>query len=251
MRWDSLFLVIPAVSASSPTRPLHAYRLGRVPYRDAWALQQRLVEARKADAIPDTVLLLEHDPVVTLGRAGSRASLLHDEAALASRGVDLVHSDRGGDATYHGPGQLVVYPILDLRPDWKDVRRFVGALEQMMIDTCADFGVHPTRREGDPGIWLRADETGPDRKIGAIGARFSRWVSHHGVALNVNTHMAHFGLIIPCGIRNGGVTSLQMELGQTVDLDAVTTCIAEHLARIFGRDLSWHPADTLMMEPAS
>ncbi|MGK0358688.1 MAG: lipoyl(octanoyl) transferase [Bradymonadia bacterium] len=229
------------------SRQLHAYQLGRVPYRDAWALQQRLVKARKADTIPDTVLLLEHDPVVTLGRAGSRDSLLHDEAALASRGVDLVHSDRGGDATYHGPGQLVVYPILDLRPDRKDVRRFVRGLEQMMIDTCADFGVQATRRDGDPGIWLRE----PDRKIGAIGARFSRWVSHHGVALNVNTHMAHFGLIIPCGIRNGGVTSLQMELGHRVELDAVTTCIAEHLARIFGRALSWPSADTLTLETAS
>lgn len=225
-------------------RPLNAHRLGRVPYREAWALQKRLVEARKADAISDTVLLLEHDPVITLGRAGSRASLLHDEAALASRGVDLVHSDRGGDATYHGPGQLVVYPILDLRPDRMDVRRYVRDLEQMMIDTCADFGVDATRRDGDPGIWLLA----PDRKIGAIGARFSRWVTHHGVALNVNTHMAHFGLIIPCGIRNGGVTSLQME-GQSVDVDAVATCIAEHLARIFGRTLRWQPA--LDLEAAS
>ena len=226
---------------------MHAYRLGRVPYRDAWALQKRLVEARKADTIPDTVLLLEHDPVVTLGRSGKRDSLLHDEAALASRGVELVQSDRGGDATYHGPGQLVVYPILDLQPDCKDVRRFVRALEQAMIDTCADFGVPATRRDGDPGIWLRS----PDRKIGAIGARFTRWVSHHGVALNVNTHMAHFGLIIPCGIRDGGVTSLEIELGRALELDDVATRIAEHLARIFGRALSWRAAETLTMEAAS
>jgi lipoyl(octanoyl) transferase len=209
--------------------------MGRVPYRAAWALQKRLVADRKADRIPDTLLLLEHDPVITLGRSGSRASLLHDEEALAARGVELVHSDRGGDATYHGPGQVVAYPILDLRPDWKDVRRFVTALEEVMIGTCADFGVACTRRAGDPGIWLRD----PDRKIGAIGARFSRWVTHHGLALNANTQLADFGLIIPCGIRDAGVTSLEIETGTTVDVEAVQTRIAEHLARIFERRLEW------------
>lgn len=213
-------------------RPLHVRRLGRVPYRDAWALQKEIVAARKADEIPDTLLLLEHDPVITLGRAGSRASLLHDEDALASRGVELVHSDRGGDATWHGPGQIVAYPILDLRPDWKDVRRYVQALEETMIRTCADFDVATTRRTGDPGIWLRE----PDRKIGAIGARFTRWISHHGFALNVNPDLAHFGLIIPCGIRNAGVTSLAVERGAPVDLGAVMDRIVEHLAGIFERE---------------
>lgn len=217
------------------SRLLAAHRMGRVPYRAAWTLQQRLVADRKADRIPDTLLLLEHDPVITLGRSGSRASLLHDEAALAQRGVTLVHSDRGGDATYHGPGQLVAWPIIDLRPDRKDVRRYVTALEAAMIATCADFGVQATRRAGDPGVWL----CDPDRKIGAIGARFSRWITQHGLALNVNTRLADFGLIIPCGIRDAGVTSLAEERGASVDLTAVQTCIAEHLARIFDRTLTW------------
>lgn len=225
-------------SVSSPARRrLDVRRLGRVAYRDAWALQTDLVAARKADTIPDTLLLLEHDPVITLGRSGSRASLLHDEAALARRGVELVHSDRGGDATWHGPGQVVAYPILDLRPDWKDVRRYVRALEETMIRTCADFGVAATRRAGDPGIWLRA----PDRKIGAIGARFSRWVTHHGFALNVNPDLAHFGLIIPCGIRDAGVTSMAIEAGRDIAVDAVMDRIVEHLAGIFERDV--HVAD--------
>lgn len=214
-------------------RRLQVRRLGRMPYLEAWMLQRTLVEARKADEIPDTLLLLEHDPVITLGRSGSRDSLLHDEEALARRGVELVHSDRGGDATWHGPGQIVAWPILDLRPDWKDVRRFVVALEETMIRVCADVGVVASRREGAPGVWLRT----PDRKIGAIGARFSRWVSHHGFALNVNPDLAYFGLIIPCGIRDAGVTSLEAELGRPVSMDRVADSIIEHLASIFEREV--------------
>ncbi|MEZ4467801.1 MAG: hypothetical protein R3F43_25995 [bacterium] len=148
----------------TPPRPLEVRRLGRVPYREAWALQQALVAERLAGTIPDTLLLLEHDPVITLGRAGSRASLLHDEAALAREGVELVHSDRGGDATWHGPGQVVGYAILDLRPDWKDVRRFVHALEQTMVDACADFGVAVGRVPGAPGVAVDAHRKIGDRR---------------------------------------------------------------------------------------
>ncbi|MEZ4474387.1 MAG: lipoyl(octanoyl) transferase LipB [bacterium] len=217
----------------TPPRPLEVRRLGRVPYREAWALQQALVAERLAGTIPDTLLLLEHDPVITLGRAGSRASLLHDEAALAREGVELVHSDRGGDATWHGPGQVVGYAILDLRPDWKDVRRFVHALEQTMVDACADFGVAVGRVPGAPGVYVDAH-----RKIGAIGARFTRWISHHGFALNVNPNLAGFRLIIPCGLRDKGVTSLEAELGRPVAVDAVMDRLAVHLAAQFGREVA-------------
>lgn len=196
-----------------------------------WAWQRALVAQRKAGLIPDTLLLLEHDPVVTLGRNAGRESVLFDAAQLSARGVDLVESDRGGDATFHGPGQVVGYPIMDLAPDWKDVGRFVRALEQVMIDTCADFGVAADRLAGTPGCWLAQ----PDRKIGAIGCRLSRWVTHHGFALNVNTHLAHFDLIVPCGIRDKGVTSLAQELGHRVPLAEVMDRLAVHLADRFGR----------------
>lgn len=214
-------------------RPLHVRRLGRVPYGEAWALQRALVAERTAGAIPDTLLLLEHDPVVTLGRDGNRGSLLLDEAGFAARGVELVESDRGGDATFHGPGQLVAYPILDLKPDLQDVGKFVRGLEQAMIDTVADYGLTAGRDKGNPGVWLED----PPRKIGAIGARISRWITHHGVALNVNVDLAYFGLIVPCGIVGKGVTSLQRELGRAVPLAEVADRLAAHLAARFGRAL--------------
>lgn len=218
-------------------RPLAVHRLGQIPYREAWALQRELVEQRKAGTIPDTLLLLEHDRVVTLGRDGSRASLLFDEAALAALGVELVESDRGGDATYHGPGQLVAYPILDLTPDFQDIPRFVRALERTMIDTLAEFGVTAEGLPGSPGVWLDAAGDGPGRprKIGAIGARVSRWITHHGVALNVNTDLADFDLIVPCGIRDKGVTSLARELGHPVPMDDVMAHFTTHLAANFRR----------------
>lgn len=211
--------------------------LGRLPYAVAWQMQRDLAARRKAGEIPDTLLLLEHDAVITLGRNGGRESLLLDEGQLAARGVTLVQSDRGGDATYHGPGQVVGYPIFDLRPDWQDLRRYVRALEQAMIDTVAEYGVEAGRLEGAPGAWL----PDPDRKIGAIGVRVSRWVTHHGFALNVNTRLEHFGFIIPCGLRDKGVTSLKAELGHPVPMAEVMEKLAGHLARLFGRDLTDAP----------
>ncbi len=214
-------------------RPLRAIRLGRMPYREAWARQRALAEQRKAGLVDDTLLCVEHDPVVTLGRNGGRESLLLTPAGYAARGIELVESDRGGDATYHGPGQAVVYAILDLKPDCKDLRKYVRRLEQAMIDTCADFGVEATRFEGEPGVWLRD----PWRKIGAIGARVSRWVTHHGLAFNVQPDFAHFATIVPCGIADKGVTSLARELGRPVPLDDVWDRIAAHIAAQFGRAL--------------
>ncbi len=223
-------------------RSLRVRYLGTVPYREAWALQRALAEARKAGEVEDTLLLLEHEPVVTLGRDGHRGSLLADESTLAERGVELVESDRGGDATFHGPGQVVGYPIVDLRPDMKDIRRYVAGLEQAMIDTTADYELEAGRLQGSPGIWL----SNPDRKIGAVGARISRWVTHHGFALNVNTNLDYFRLIIPCGIADKGVTSLAGELGRRVSMIEVMERLAGHLARALGRTLVVDPPSLLV-----
>ena len=225
-------------------RPLKVRYQGSVPYREAWALQRALAAARKAGTVDDTLLLMEHAPVVTLGRDGRRDSLLADEATLRRRGVELVETDRGGDATFHGPGQVVGYPIVDLRPDMKDVRRYVRTLEQAMIDTMADYGLHAARLDGSPGIWL----LDPARKIGAIGARISRWVTHHGFALNVNTNLDYFKLIVPCGIADKGVTSLAHELGRRVSMIEVMERVAGHLARHLGRRLVVE-APTLEVHP--
>mgnify|MGYP001323954699 CR=1 FL=1 len=213
-------------------RPLNVHFLGRVPYQEAWALQRRLAERRKVGDIDDTLLLLEHPPVITLGRDGSRQSLKVDEIALEKRGVELVESDRGGDATFHGPGQVVGYPIIDLRPDRKDIRRYVSSLETIMIHVLQTYGIVAGRLAGEPGVWLE----GPDRKIAAIGARVSRWVTHHGFALNVNTNMSYFDLIVPCGIADKAVTSLEIELDRRVSMIEMMERLAGTLAEHFERD---------------
>jgi len=206
--------------------------LGRVPYDEGLALQRELAEARKGGTVPDTLLLLEHEPVVTLGRNTGDASVLGSAAVFRARGVELITSDRGGDATFHGPGQVVAYPIIDLQPDRKDIRRYVRSLEQVMMGTLARYGIHGFGRADAPGVWL--DQ--PSRKIGAIGARVSRWVTHHGLALNVNVDLSYFDLIIPCGIRGSGVTSMEKELGRRLSMMEVMECLAETFLREFGRE---------------
>ena len=212
-----------------PLRPLHVRRLGRVRYADGLALQARLVRERLAGVIPDTLLLLEHDPVFTLGRNARRENLLLSEEALRGRGFDVFETGRGGDVTYHGPGQLVGYPILDLSPDRQDVHRYVRDLEEVMIRTCADYGVEAGRVASLTGVWVGED------KIGAIGVRISRWVTSHGFAFNVSTNLAAFDVIVPCGIRERGVTSLALRLGRDVPLAEVQDLVATHLATLFGR----------------
>lgn len=211
-------------------RELHLHTLGTVAYGEAHLLQRRLLEARARGLVPDTVLVLEHPPVVTLGRGAKEAHLRVSRATLAAHGIEVHETGRGGDVTYHGPGQLVVYPILDLSPDRRDVRRYVRDLEECMIRLVARFGLAAERIEGLNGAWLRSTELG-DRKIGAVGVRISRWVTMHGFALNVATNLAHFGLIVPCGIRDKGVTSLSLELGRDVALaeaiDALPSILAE------------------------
>ncbi|MDF1566170.1 MAG: lipoyl(octanoyl) transferase LipB [Deltaproteobacteria bacterium] len=187
-------------------------RLGTISYAEGLARQQALAEAHFEGGAPDTLLVLEHAPVITLGRSGKPANVLLSPEALAERGVELVECDRGGDVTYHGPGQVVCYPIFDLKPDRQDVRRFVADLEEVMIRTAATLGVHARRKEGMIGCWLGDGEAEPWRKIGAIGVHLSRWISTHGLAFNVRTRMDHFQLIVPCGISEYAVTTLEQEL---------------------------------------
>jgi len=206
-------------------------RLGVVSYEEAVALQHRLVQARKAGAIPDQLLLLEHPPVITLGvkTRTDRSHVLATDELLKARGVELFESGRGGDVTFHGPGQLVGYPILDLKPDRCDVHRYVRDLEEVLIRAVAGFGVTAAPAPGLTGVWV-----GPD-KLAAIGVRISRWITSHGFALNVNTDLSHFDLIVPCGIRGRGVTSLQRILGRTVDMVEVERTVIDAFAQVFDR----------------
>lgn len=213
-------------------RTVHVHTLGTVPYGEAHHLQRRLQEARARGLVPDTLLLLEHPPVITLGRGAKEENLRFPRASLRARGIEVHETGRGGDVTYHGPGQLVGYPILDLSPDRQDVRRYVRDLEECMIRLAAAFGLTAERIDGMNGTWLRSSELG-DRKIGAIGVRISRWVTMHGFALNATTNLGHFELIVPCGIRDKGVTSLELELGRAVPIDEVVAQLLPIFAERF------------------
>jgi lipoate-protein ligase B len=193
-------------------RSVQLRQLGLVPYLEAHRLQEALVEQRARGEIEDTLLFLEHPPVITLGRGAKEEHLRFPRASLNQRGIEVHDTGRGGDVTYHGPGQLVAYPIFDLSAQ-PDVRRYVRNLEEVMIRTVAQYGLSATRIEekGLEGVWLRSGDLG-DRKIGAVGVRISRWITMHGLALNVTTLLSHFGLIVPCGIENKSVTSIELEL---------------------------------------
>ncbi len=204
---------------------LNLLQLGRVPYGEGLELQQRLVEARYEDRIGNTLVLLEHPPVLTLGRNASRANILASDQFLAYRGVEVHEINRGGDVTYHGPGQLVAYPILDLREWQRDVGAFVRAVEQTIIDTLADYGIEAGRIPKLTGVWVGG------RKIAAIGVHMSRWVTSHGLALNVNTDLSYFQYIVPCGLTKP-VTSM-VQLGVRVTLDEVSRTLAAHFGRVF------------------
>ena len=205
-------------------------RLGVVSYADGLALQQAHVEDRKAGRIPDQLLLLEHPPVITLGvkNRHDRTNIVASAETLAEQGVSVFETGRGGDVTYHGPGQLVGYPVVDLKPDRCDVHRYVRDLEQVLIQTAAAFGVPADRVPGLTGAWVGND------KLAAIGVRISRWVTSHGFALNVNTNLSHFDLIVPCGIADRGVTSLERLLGHPLQLDRVEVAVMEAFLAVFG-----------------
>ena len=203
-------------------------RLGVVPYADALALQKTLVEERRAGRVPDLLLLLQHPAVITLGvRRDSRSHVKASARQLAAQGVEVHEAGRGGDVTYHGPGQIVAYPILDLRPDRCDVHRYVRDLEEVMIRVCTDYGIAAQRVEGLSGAWVGAE------KIGAIGVRISRWITSHGFAFNVNTRLEDFQLIVPCGIDDRGVTSLRKLVGAELSIDEVEGRIIRRFAEVF------------------
>lgn len=212
-------------------RDLEVRRLGVVPYAEAWALQRAIVEERRSERVPDTLLLLQHPPVITLGVRGDggRANIVASGSRLAELGIEVSETGRGGDVTYHGPGQIVGYPILDLRPDRCDVHRYVRDLEEVMIRTCANFGVHAGRIAGLTGAWIGA------AKVGAIGVRISRWITSHGFAFNVNTNLDDFALIVPCGIVGHGVTSLERVLERHVAIGDVEDAVIQHFESVFER----------------
>jgi lipoyl(octanoyl) transferase len=210
-------------------RTLAVRRLGTVSYADALALQAELVARRRAGEVADTLLLLEHPHVITLGSGSHDEHVLVSPQERAERGIELFETGRGGDVTYHGPGQLVGYPILDLKPDRCDLHRYLRDLEEMLIGVLAEFGLQGARKEGLTGVWV------DDRKLAAIGVRVSSgWITSHGFALNVSTDLSFFGTIVPCGIRAHGVGSISSELGRPVAMPDVEAAAVRSFERVFG-----------------
>lgn len=238
-------------------------------YAPALALQKSLVEARAKQDIGDTVLFVEHPATITLGRSAGRSAadgstdgsagrpvdqatrngpdVVAEPSVLSQLGITVHDVGRGGQATYHGPGQLVVYPIIDLKPDRQDVRKYVWTLEETMIRTAADFGVRARRVDGLRGIWVEGGDRVENgrglRKLGAVGVRISRWITMHGFALNNTTNLRHFDLIVPCGIRDHGVTSLEQEIASPPSMEDLAQRAAAHLASLFDAQFSWHSAE--------
>ena len=212
--------------------PLLVRRLGLVPYDEALALQRALVEQRQRAEVPDLLLLVEHPHVLTLGVRGhgGRAHILASPHELAARGIAVHETGRGGDITYHGPGQIVGYPIIDLKPDRQDVHRYLRDLEEVLIRTAGDYGLVAHRVEGLSGAWVGAE------KLAAVGVRIARWVTSHGFAFNVTTDLDYFDLIVPCGIADRGVTSLQRLLGRPVLPGEVTDRLVANFGAVFDRD---------------
>jgi lipoyl(octanoyl) transferase len=213
----------------------HIVDLGLISYTDGYALQQRVVAARKAGAVEDVLLLCEHPHVITLGRNGKRENLLASEHVLRQKGVEFHATNRGGDITYHGPGQIVGYPILNLTNMKTDVHWYVRTLEEAMIRASADFGVTAFRIPGRTGIWVETESKDGTReeKLAAIGVHISRWVTSHGFAYNVATDLRYFDLIVPCGISDRKATSLEKLLTRSVSLSEVKPHLVNHLAELF------------------
>ena len=217
---------------------LHA---GRVPYAEGLDLQRRLVEARHEDRVGNTLVLLEHPPVLTLGRNASRANILASDEFLAYRGVEVHEINRGGDVTYHGPGQLVGYPIFDLRsftPRLGAVE-YVRWMEEALIRACGDFGVQTQRVPGRTGVWTLAGGSIQEKKIAAIGVHISRGITSHGFALNVDPELRDFQLIVPCGIADREVTSIEQEADPVPSMENVRNAVARQFGRVFGHQVLW------------
>jgi lipoyl(octanoyl) transferase len=228
--------------------------LGLIGYAEAYALQKRIVTARKADAIEDVLLLCEHPHVITQGRNGKREHLLAGENVLRQKGVAFYQTSRGGDVTYHGPGQIVGYPILNLAAIRRDVVWYVRMLEEVMMRTSANFGVLATREPGKTGVWVATEKNSPHRapsgaetaeKLGAIGVHISRWVTSHGFAYNVSTDLRFFDLIVPCGIAGRKATSLEKILGRSVDSREVASRLKQHFGEVFSLNMRAASFDSL------
>jgi lipoyl(octanoyl) transferase len=232
----------PPAASPAPERPCEVRRLGRLAYADGLRLQEELVRRRTEGAIPDQLLLVEHPHVLTLGRGARPENVLAGRERLAELGVEVHETGRGGDVTYHGPGQLVAYPILDLAPDRCDLHRYVRDLERVLLGVLADYGVRGHVVPGRTGVWV-ARAGLPEAKVGAIGVRVARWVTSHGIALNVRTDLRWFGLIVPCGLAGSAVTSLaELRPDDPPTLADAGDRFAAHFARVFGRRLAGPPA---------
>ena len=205
--------------------------LGQVDYQYGLDQQRECVDQRKASRVGDRLLLLEHNPVITLGRAADSDNVHFSPTALQERGVEIFQTGRGGDVTFHGPGQVVGYPIIDLNPDRRDVRRYVRDLEEVLIAVAAEHGITAQRLDGLTGVWVGRE------KLAAIGVRISRWVTSHGFAFNVDTDLSWFDLIVPCGLHDHGVTSLARLLGKPVAMEQVAEQLAVHFGRVYGREM--------------
>ncbi|MEW6061063.1 MAG: lipoyl(octanoyl) transferase LipB [Bacteroidota bacterium] len=212
-------------------KELLAVNLGRTKYADAWELQRQIFSARLEHRIGDVLLLTEHDHVYTLGKAADDNHLLAKNEELSKKGVDVFWIDRGGDITYHGPGQIVGYPIIDLNQHYNDIHRYLRDIEEAMIRTLGEYGIEAGRESEFTGVWVR------DEKIGAIGVKVSKWITMHGFALNVNTDLSYFDRIIPCGIFHKGVTTLQKILGREITLEDVHQKLIHHFATLFHWDV--------------
>lgn len=221
---------------STSSKKCAVVELGLISYSRAYELQQRVVAARKANEISDVLLLCEHPHVITLGRNGRTEHLRASDRLLAQMNVEFCETDRGGDITYHGPGQIVGYPILDLTGHRRDVRWYVRMLEEAMIRTSAEFRIAARRVEGRHGLWVETG-SGEEEKLGAIGVHLSRWVTSHGFAYNVSTDLRYFDLIVPCGIPGKRATSLERLLKRAVPLDEVKPKISDHFGEVFEREM--------------
>jgi lipoyl(octanoyl) transferase len=224
---------------------LDAVWLGRIGYREAWDLQKELVAQRAEGSIGDRLLLLEHDPVLTLGRQADDAHVLASPRDLRRRGIEVIRVERGGEVTYHGPGQLVAYPVIRLGDRGLLVRPLVAALEAAMIETCARLGVEAVRRDGHPGCWVEGERGRPNRKVGALGLRIERGVSYHGIALNIDPDLRDFELIDPCGVPGLVSSSIAEELGRSAEppttaaVERAGTIFAEAFGAAIGAPVEW------------
>jgi lipoyl(octanoyl) transferase len=217
--------------------------LGKMEYRQAWDYQEELLRENvriKSEAGTNTLnylLFVEHPPVYTLGKSGHKENILIDEQQMKEKGMEFFHTNRGGDVTFHGPGQIVGYPVLDLEKFYTDIGRYLRSLEETIILLLEEYGIPAGRSAGETGVWIEAGIRGRERKICAIGIRCSRWITMHGFALNINTDLSYFGNIVPCGIPGKQVTSLEKELGHPVPLQEIKDKLKRQFAKVFGVEM--------------